>query len=379
MQYISIPTSAFGFDYDIELHDWHSKLQAYRVFKTKAKELLEGGLGLGFDIIHDEQCLDDWLSNIPTGYLEQTQAFPEHQYQLLWLAANSDVAAQLLITRPLLLVLICEHYTVDNQMALAVSQLGQRQILHCLGYDGAKSVLKFIDKLTLTYERNLELEHVKKQLDKHCRRYRAFNHYPSVNYVALSLDNKYPFLTGTKLGLAIASENQLGRRALRSCLSDTLALGVELGVNDPGKRVSQLSSFAELEHLHQQWINRRNDIRREKLRPVDADKPYSILVPDEANIVAIKNYDELFTEGAEQHHCIAVYHTRIVSGHYCVFTLNQPQRVTIGIKLNKQTGIIELDQIAGLRNALPTTETRELVYSWFERVKKVLKLQQGSE
>lgn len=373
---LTIPTSNLGFDYDIELSSWQQKLQAYRVFETKPKELLEGGLGLGFDLITQFKSGVDWLAHIPQLYVAATKAFPEHQYQLLWLAANSEQAAQLLLMRPLLLVLICEHYPIDNQQALMISQLGQRAILHRLGYDNSKAALKFIDKLTLTFERDLELKHVKKQLDGRFCRYKVFNHYSSVNYVSLSLDNRYPFLTGTKFGLAIATENRLTRGQLRSCLADTLALGIELGVNEPAKRVGQLASLNELEALHQQWIDRRNDIRREQTRPVDADKPYPELVPGESNIVAIKNYNELFNEGVTQKHCIAIYHSRIAAGHYCVFSMQQPQRVTIGIKVNKQTGLIELDQIAGLRNALATNETREIVYSWLEKAKKVYKTEQ---
>ena len=41
---VTIQTTHLGFDYDIELHSWHQKLCAYRVFNnTERKELLEGG------------------------------------------------------------------------------------------------------------------------------------------------------------------------------------------------------------------------------------------------------------------------------------------------------------------------------------------------
>ncbi len=178
---LTIPTSKLGFDYDIELHSWHEKLRAYRVFKSKPKELLEGGLGLGLNLIAQFKSGLDWLSHIPQLYISATEAFPEHQYQMLWLAANSEQAAQLLLTRPLLLVLICEKYPVDNNAALETSQLGQRDILKTLGYDGSRGALKFIDKLTLIFERDLELQHVKKQLDSRFYGYKVFNHYSSVN------------------------------------------------------------------------------------------------------------------------------------------------------------------------------------------------------
>lgn len=48
---LTIQTSDLGFDYDLELNSWQQKLQAFRVFGTKSKERLEGGLGLGLNLI----------------------------------------------------------------------------------------------------------------------------------------------------------------------------------------------------------------------------------------------------------------------------------------------------------------------------------------
>ncbi|GGP55155.1 hypothetical protein GCM10009347_22410 [Shewanella algicola] len=370
---LTIQTTHLGFDYDIELHSWHQKLRAYRVFDTKPKELLEGGLGLGLNFITQFVSGDEWLAQIPEQYISITNAFPEHQYQLLWLAANSEQAAQLLLMRPLLLVLICEQYPIDNEKALALSQLGQRDILCELGYDNARAALKFIDKLTLKFDRDIELKFLKKLLDKRMCRYKVFKHHQVINYLTISLDNRYPFLTCTKLGHAIANNKNIKRGPLRACLADTIALGLALGINEPANRIGQLSSFDELERLHQQWIDQRNDIERLEHRPVDADTPYPQLIASEPNFVAIDNYDALIHEGMTQKHCIAVYHNRIVAGHYCAFKMDHPQRVTIGVKVNKRIGMLELDQIKGIRNAIATNETQELVYAWFERVKKIYK------
>lgn len=367
---LTIHTTHFGFDYDIELHSWHKKLCAYRVFAAKPKELLEGGLGLGLNFITQFSSGAEWLAQIPKQYLAVTKAFPEHQYQLLWLAANSEQAAQLLLIRPLILVLICEHYPIDNAKALALSHLGQRDILNKLGYDNAKATLKFIDKLSLKFERDIELKYLKKLLDKTMCRYKVFKHHHTINYATISLDNRYPFLTCTKLGHAIANDKNIKRGPLRACLADTIALGLALGINEPAKRIGQLSTLDELERLHQQWIDIRNATRLSESRPVDADTPYPQLISSEPNFVAIDNYDALLREGMDQKHCIAVYHNRIVAGHYCAFKMEHPQRVTIGVKVNKRIGMLELDQISGIRNAMATNETRELVYAWFARVKK---------
>nr|PMH88905.1 hypothetical protein BCU57_19230 [Shewanella sp. 10N.286.48.B5] len=370
-QHIVIPTRSLGFEYDLELHNWHHKLKAFRVFEDKPKEPLDGGLGLSLNLI--SQCSSDreWQKSIPEQYLTKSAVFPEHQFQMLWLAANAEQAAQLLQTRFLLLVLICEEYPVDNNVALEICKLGQREILDRLGYDNGKGALKFIDKLSLDFERDIELQHVKKQLDVRFSRYKVFKHYPSVNLNALSIDQKYPFLTSTRLGKIIANEDKIKKGSLLAYLADTFTLGVNLGVNDPAKRIGELHSIDALVQLHQLWVDRQNDIRILKKRPEDADISYPKMIAGNEHIVAVNNYDELFEEGVKQKHCIAIYHRRIVLGEYCVFSMLTPQRVTIGIKiLSKKPIIIQLDQIAGLRNALPENKTREIVYKWLEQEKQ---------
>ncbi|WP_350979119.1 hypothetical protein [Shewanella sp. AC34-MNA-CIBAN-0136] len=170
-----------------------------------------------------------------------------------------------------LLVLICEYYPIDNNNALALSHLGQRDILNELRYENAKAILKFIDKLTLKFERNVELKFLKKLLDKTMCRYKIFKHHQTINYVTISLDNRYPFLTCIKLGHSIANDKNLKRGSLLACLADTIALGLALGINEPAKRIGQLSSRDELERLHQQWIDLRNDTRRVVSRPRPVD------------------------------------------------------------------------------------------------------------
>ncbi|MEZ9141683.1 MULTISPECIES: PcfJ domain-containing protein [unclassified Shewanella] len=370
-QHLIIPTRSLGFGYDLELHDWNQRLQAYRIFEGQPKELLEGGLGLGLNLIRQFTSNIEWYKSIPKEFLAKSAPFPEHQYQMLWLAANVEPAAQILLTRPLLLVLICEHYSVDNATAKIIAQLGQRDILKRLGYHGSKGALKFIDKLALKFDRDIELQHVKKQLDKRFCRYQVFNHYSMVNFNALSIDNRYPFLTGTRFGQVIASDQNIKRVSLVAYLLDALMLGVQLGINDPVQRIGILQSIDELEQLHQRWVDRRNDLRRQQLRPDDADIPYPQLITGNEQIRPICNYDELFNEGSKLKHCIAIYHQKIASGNYLAFAMQTPQRVTVGVKIiNKETLLLQLDQISGVCNALPTNETREIVYRWLEDKKR---------
>ncbi|MDR9827697.1 hypothetical protein RCJ22_19025 [Vibrio sp. FNV 38] len=152
-QSVTIPTRSIGYSFDILINHWHERLTAYRCYKNGQRDEIEGGIGVGLNFVEEGPHKEAWLSNIPGHLLSNTERFPEHQYQMLWLAANSANAEQILQVRPLILAMICEHYPVDNQQALTVVELGQREILKHLGFAGTKAALKFIDKLELTYER----------------------------------------------------------------------------------------------------------------------------------------------------------------------------------------------------------------------------------
>jgi hypothetical protein len=371
---LTIPMRDLGFDYDVELHGWHDGLAGFRTFNHQSNEQLEGGLGLGLDLVTQTEAGQAWLTSIPAPLLDITAPFAEHQYQMLWLAANCEPALQILLSRPVLLLLICEQCCVDNQQALAFCLLGQRQILSALGYHSSKAALKFIDKLTLTYQREADLLHVKRQLDVRFCHFSRFKHYQQINLNALSVDHMYPFFTGTPLGLDLAFNQQQGRSQLMAYLNDTLHMGITLGIFDPLQRVSQLSSISDLRQLHDRWVVERNEMELVKTRPQNADFAYPQLLTANGQIKPISHYDELVAEGREQGHCIAIYHQSIANGHYCAFKMAKPERMTIGIKITKtQPLMCEIDQIRGASNSMPSEQTREIVYQWFEQTKAQLK------
>lgn len=276
-------------------------------------------MGLNLEFVSGNTDADSWMSEIPSNLLHATSVFPEHQYQMLWLAANLREAEQLLCSRPLLLALICEKHSLDNDAALALARLGQREILHALGLDCSKSALKFIDKLDLTYERESEMAHVVKQLDASFRRYRVFSHYLKVNLQALTLDQSYPFLTGTRLGKALVEQTHRQFRNLSAYLSDTLALGHAVGVLDPIRNIEILSSLEELVELHDRWVDEQLALRSGDAEPIDADIPYSKVLAETHGIVQIVDYQDLCHEAEAQKHCIRVYHNRIARGYIALF------------------------------------------------------------
>ena len=213
---LTIPTRTLGFDYDIEISDWSQKLVGFHVFED-GRHPLDGGIGLSFNLVEQFDVNGRWLDSLPARYREITDDFPEYQYQMLWLAANTYEAAQLLELRPVILALICMKYSVDNKKALEISRLGQKRILVKLGLDGSKATLKFIDKLELHYNVGDELKHIVRILEPLQRRVLKFKHYSKVGYTALRLDQVHPFLTGSRLGIVMVEEGRLNAPSKWPC------------------------------------------------------------------------------------------------------------------------------------------------------------------
>ncbi|MEZ9366768.1 PcfJ domain-containing protein [Vibrio sp. 10N.286.49.E11] len=367
----TIPTSSIGYNFDIVICHWSDRLTAYRNYPDGRQDMIEGGIGIGLDFICNEATRDGWLSAIPKPLLAQSEIFPDHQYQMLWLAANSVNAREILNVRPIILAMLCEHYPIDNEQALGLANQGQRKILEQLGLAGTKSALRFIDKLDLTYERAGEIFHVMKLLDARTCHYKRFSHYKKINFSSLSLDNTHPFLTGTRLGQSLENTGYTTRLKLTLCIEDSLRLGQALGVQEPMQNIVRLENNEALVALHDDWVQRHNLARTQSMRPIDANIPYMRCLCKTDKIEQIQDYDDLCKEGAEMRHCIAVYHNRIAQGRYAVFRLFQPERMTIGVSiLPGKSFPFEIDQIAGARNKLATESTRKVIFDWLESARK---------
>lgn len=364
-----ISTSSIGFDYNLELNSWLQGMNGYRVYPSGEREELEGNLGLDLKAL-SAYAQSSWIEQIPPQYRKQTRLFPEIEYYMLWLAANSSKAAQLLMCRPLLVALICKSTTIDKQRALEMAEKGQREILQELNLDSSKAALKFIDKLRLDYKSGLELTYVEKYLNAQTRHYLRFKHYPVVNDLVFNIDRTLPMFTGTCLGMALAKEKRLGNIWHHvGYVKDTVMLGQSLDIARPYELVGKLKSFNELKALHDRWAAQR--VLSREIRPSDADSPYPILHGQcDPQLIHIANYDELLQESAEQQHCIVGYHPRIAAGEYVAFKMEAPERVTVGVRVLPWSNTrFEIDQIKCKHNAQPTVETRKLVRKLIRELK----------
>lgn len=357
-----------GLGFNIKLDSWSRKLNGFRIFDTGEYEPLEGSIGLSLDLICQTEEAQNWLNEIPSKYKELTDYFPDIQYQMLWLIVNSQNAKDIIESRPIILALLCDAYPLDNQRVLEVLKGGQRSVLKTLGLSNSKAALKFIDKLDLDFKRHNELDYIKRQLEIGSPRFLAFKHYQSVNFESLWLDHCYPFLTGSNLAKSLIQGTRESKRRFSFYIYDTLTLGMRIGIAAPIESIARLNNVDELIVLHDTWSERHIHERFTVRNPIDTHIPYERHLNETKTIKQIKNYDELVFEAKEQTHCVSIYHDRIRNGKYAVFSMQDPERMTIGVSINKDLSFpYRIEQISGYRNAKPEESTRDEIYKWFNQ------------
>ncbi|MCG3863984.1 MULTISPECIES: PcfJ domain-containing protein [unclassified Photobacterium] len=372
---LTIPTTTLGYAFDIILNCWEQGFDGYRVYSSGDIEPLEGNLGLSLELLSEFTEGTEWLAQIPVDYITLSSNYSEYQYLILWLAANSRAASQLLQQRGILLALICDRYKIDKYQALKVAEMGQRSILSHFNLESSKAALRFLDKLKFSKTMGSAMYMIRLYLHPTDKLYLRFKHYERVNDFCFFVDRNMPELTGSKLGIALSKNKRRPDWPCMGYIFDTLMLGYEINIDTPNKRVGELSSYQALVELHNHWVQER--IRLKESCPEDAHIPYDIPFDDcyEHGIYAVCTYGELLQESAEQEHCIMSYHRKIRAKTYSVFTKPYPKRVTIGISINKNSARpYAIDQVRGYRNRTASEETLKKIYQWFDKEVKKYRL-----
>lgn len=77
---------------------------------------------------------------------------------------------------------------------------------------------------------------------------------------------------------------------------------------------------------------------------------------------------ETFSEGSFMHHCVFThYFGKMKSKHYISISIDYPERCTVGIDRNGDTGVPEIHQVYGKYNHSIKENTRTIIDSFFQR------------
>lgn len=222
-------------------------------------------------------------------------------------------------------------------------------------------------------------------------------------------------MSGTESPQIIRRVLSEGDRLIRDCGT----LGKRLCLEDVKERISNCGALAQLRKLHRRWQQIGDILRMTEVLKVEADKGSvldkmtahkigrihdGLIVETRKNnresyfkgilekygsimfpapplkgnefIIPIRDAGELYDEGTWMHHCVSSYVGAIMQKHCYVYAVIKPQRATLEIRLDRESGNLTsnpaLGQLKLKRNILPSRETLSLVNSWLRNAAKTL-------
>jgi hypothetical protein len=130
---------------------------------------------------------EDFVAAIPEDLASAAVPFGECALRLLSLARQEPACAELLLCRPVLLLLAVLHWPHDNRPILMNSRRGQRALLQAMGLPPRRSLLGFLDRLRLDLSSEWQREYLSRLLYDDPATYQQLSHVSEVHPAQLFL------------------------------------------------------------------------------------------------------------------------------------------------------------------------------------------------
>lgn len=130
---------------------------------------------------------DDFVAAIPEDLASAAAPFGECALRLLSLARQEPACAELLLCRPVLLLLAVLHWPHDNRPIVMNSRRGQRALLQAMGLPPRRSLLRFLDRLRLDLGSDWQREYLSRLLYDDPAAYQQLSHVSEVHPAQLFL------------------------------------------------------------------------------------------------------------------------------------------------------------------------------------------------
>lgn len=311
--------------------------------------------------------VQSWREEIPLCCRRNALRCPDQLgLRVLRLAAQYEVAQQLLQSHPCLLWLIAAH---SRQMQWSPHELnycfrGKRiDMLSLLGFEPRNSALTILGKLSLKALPANFLDLVSNWL-KHPQ-LADLVHYPVLSANHLILFRLCPEMIGSRWSFNIEAVQSIEAiEALGHTLADCVSMATQLNrLADFRQQLRQVNSHERFEAIHQ-TLAQAVQIERKLGMEMTYPRPP---IPGIQGIEPITQSTELLLEGQQQDNCVFSYHDKIFNGDYYVYKITIPQRATLGIEI--ADGEIHFDQLYLRQNQPVSDATRSRVHRWLQDFK----------
>ncbi len=259
-----------------------------------------------------------------------------------------------------------------------VLRLKRRQILYHVSGANDEAGVTFLNKIQLIDGDVHELNVVHYALQSGL--YREMFHWPVINIAVLDHLKKRPEDIKFALFRTLFNKPVDGYQAFQEggnyskfyVVFDAIRLGESLGIENARQAVQRCASERQIQRLHDRWMYQVN------AKPVLIEKGQPFPAPfleGDADIIPIRNAEDLLLEGRLMQHCVGAYVSDVLSGECFVYRVLRPERGTLEVKRGGTPSDFYVNQFKLSHNREPSQESKDRVARWLSE--KISKMESG--
>lgn len=365
-------TLSVGHPCELEIASWHTGISCTTHLEDEVSELDQFvELGITLSMLSREAEAGHWIADIPREVIDELvrleKLYYRYQFAALWFMSRSEAAIELFLSAPVLFYVLLDSTRsgrISLQRAMKLFTAPRKMILAESGLPPRRSCLRVLEALAFQNLSPYDLPTLRKYFT--LSGWEQTNHVNHIDMILLKGLVRKPALLGSRL---VASYGrQWEWREFSELCDDILRASRQLGRLDGYERIGACSSIGEIRGLHDRLVIELNKIILAEKSNITFGVPP---LPGSTYIKPIGDARTLHEEGVSQQHCIAGYQRQILLGEYYAYSVFEPERATLGIKID-ELGRPSIAQLKLCQNAEPSEQTIKSVRAWFEKERGVL-------
>ena len=303
---------------------------------------------------------------MPKALDEALNSLPSRHTSIIRWAIDSEIVRDLLISNPLLLWLLVDGGVFARASLGEVNRklsVKQRVLCSRLGLKGTEQQVRVLKRAASEHLHMRSIRKLKKLLrDREVCKY--LRHQPKITSSIVSLLERHPWLVRHPARSLI---NDLHDHETLRCFEDVVQMLFDL------EPLFNCRTAAGLWRLHDRVVADLNAddgfrlLRDESGRVLEL--PAQPLLGNEV-IQPLTTQQQIVDEGRAMKHCVASYIRRVIEGEYYLYRMEEPERLTIGIRVLRGSGggpgQCLLREVRGKCNRYPADASMRLIEDWFE-------------
>ena len=354
------------------------------------------------------EAFASFRGEIPDDIVRIVEPFGSHQWALMVLVHAEPWARELAIGNPVLAYALAnsDKFRGSPPEAAAVQarwycHKKQRDLLEWLGFPGTEPVARLIRKISPESASPSILYRLNHALKADARVLEYLSRLKVVNAAVLELVTVRPYLDLITPKLLAEVADEQGEVSFADMIHGGMAISRQISPSPnikPFTSVRQIREFqeaaaaryrvhlqrqqmakeearraveqeAERERHRQHMVEMAHRKRGQEARHQSVQNCYpQPPIPGTKDIIPLTSADQLYIEGREQGHCVAIYQWQVMMGSTYIYQIMAPERSTLSI-IRGTDGRWYRSELRGKGNSKVKPATERLVDLWLEKTR----------